>query len=172
MGLLAVLRLAELGGVAFVWLGGETGSFHICGKHRWLIAERAELWGTLKWLPGCLLTTLIHLWRILAFCCASLWHICMFCQCWHAKGCLISLPSLLTVYAQSPGYCWSWNDAFSCFALYEAVICEWFVTCLSDLEVLRSFQNQIAAIQRDAVWWLHTVVPSISKLAPKDYVHW
>lgn len=42
----------------------------------------------------------------------------------------------------------------------------------SDLEVLRSFQNQIAAIQRDAVWWLHTVVPSISKLAPKDYVHW
>ncbi|XP_072273856.1 integrator complex subunit 1 [Pyxicephalus adspersus] len=39
------------------------------------------------------------------------------------------------------------------------------------LEVLRSFQNQIAAIQRDAVWWLHTVVPSISKLSPKDYVH-
>lgn len=42
----------------------------------------------------------------------------------------------------------------------------------SDLEVLRAFQNQIAAIQRDAVWWLHTVVPSISKLGPKDYVHW
>lgn len=42
----------------------------------------------------------------------------------------------------------------------------------SDLEVLRSFQTQIAAIQRDAVWWLHTVVPSISKLASKDYVHW
>ncbi|XP_058148461.1 integrator complex subunit 1 isoform X1 [Dasypus novemcinctus] len=40
-----------------------------------------------------------------------------------------------------------------------------------NLEVLRAFQNQMAAIQRDAVWWLHTVVPSISKLAPKDYVH-
>uniref|UniRef100_A0A8D0G6X8 Integrator complex subunit 1 n=1 Tax=Sphenodon punctatus TaxID=8508 RepID=A0A8D0G6X8_SPHPU len=40
-----------------------------------------------------------------------------------------------------------------------------------NLEVLRSFQNQIAAIQRDTVWWLHTVVPSISKLPPKDYVH-
>lgn len=40
-----------------------------------------------------------------------------------------------------------------------------------NLEVLRSFQNQIAAIQRDAVWWLHTVVPSISKLPPKEYVH-
>ncbi|KAM8962294.1 integrator complex subunit 1 isoform 2-T2 [Pelodytes ibericus] len=39
------------------------------------------------------------------------------------------------------------------------------------LDVLRSFQNQIAAIQRDAVWWLHTVVPSISKLSPKEYVH-
>ncbi|XP_029692684.1 integrator complex subunit 1 isoform X1 [Takifugu rubripes] len=42
---------------------------------------------------------------------------------------------------------------------------------LSDLEVLRSFQNQIAAIQRDAVWWLHSVVPTISKLGAKDYVH-
>uniref|UniRef100_A0A669F6N8 Integrator complex subunit 1 n=1 Tax=Oreochromis niloticus TaxID=8128 RepID=A0A669F6N8_ORENI len=40
-----------------------------------------------------------------------------------------------------------------------------------NLEVLRSFQNQIAAIQRDAVWWLHTVVPTISKLGAKDYVH-
>ncbi|XP_030646165.1 integrator complex subunit 1 [Chanos chanos] len=40
-----------------------------------------------------------------------------------------------------------------------------------NLEVLRAFQNQIAAIQRDAVWWLHTVVPTISKIGPKDYVH-
>lgn len=44
--------------------------------------------------------------------------------------------------------------------------------CVSDLEALRSFQNQIAAIQRDAVWWLHSVVPTISKVGPKDYVHW
>ena len=43
---------------------------------------------------------------------------------------------------------------------------------IPDLETLRSFQNQIAAIQRDAVWWLHTVVPSISKTGAKDYVHW
>lgn len=40
-----------------------------------------------------------------------------------------------------------------------------------NLEVLRSFQNQIAAIQRDAVWWLHSVVPTISKVGSKDYVH-
>ncbi|KAK9534706.1 hypothetical protein VZT92_007136 [Zoarces viviparus] len=40
-----------------------------------------------------------------------------------------------------------------------------------NLESLRSFQNQIAAIQRDAVWWLHTVVPTISKTGAKDYVH-
>uniref|UniRef100_A0A671TYR0 Integrator complex subunit 1 n=1 Tax=Sparus aurata TaxID=8175 RepID=A0A671TYR0_SPAAU len=47
-----------------------------------------------------------------------------------------------------------------------------YVTALfSDLEGLRSFQNQIAAIQRDAVWWLHTVVPTISKVGAKDYVH-
>lgn len=46
------------------------------------------------------------------------------------------------------------------------------LVCFSDLEVLRSFQNQIASIQRDAVWWLHTVVPTISKVGAKDYVHW
>ncbi|XP_044289697.1 integrator complex subunit 1 [Varanus komodoensis] len=40
-----------------------------------------------------------------------------------------------------------------------------------NLEVLRAFQNQIAAVQRDTVWWLHTVVPSITKLPPKEYVH-
>ncbi|XP_031422445.1 integrator complex subunit 1 isoform X2 [Clupea harengus] len=41
----------------------------------------------------------------------------------------------------------------------------------ADLEQLRTFQNNIAAIQRDAVWWLHTVIPTISKLGAKDYVH-
>lgn len=46
------------------------------------------------------------------------------------------------------------------------------ILSVTDLEVLRSFQNQIAAIQRDAVWWLHTVVPTISKVGAKDYVHW
>ncbi|XP_041941283.1 integrator complex subunit 1 isoform X1 [Alosa sapidissima] len=40
-----------------------------------------------------------------------------------------------------------------------------------NLEALRSFQNQIAAIQRDAVWWIHSVIPTISKLGAKDYVH-
>eukprot|EP00061_Rhincodon_typus_P019048 g48487.t1 len=41
-----------------------------------------------------------------------------------------------------------------------------------NLEALRAFQTQIATIQRDAVWWLHTVVPTICKLNPKDYIHW
>ncbi|XP_067859035.1 integrator complex subunit 1 isoform X2 [Heptranchias perlo] len=40
-----------------------------------------------------------------------------------------------------------------------------------NLEGLRAFQTQIATIQRDAVWWLHTVVPSVCKLNPKDYIH-
>lgn len=43
---------------------------------------------------------------------------------------------------------------------------------VSDLDGLRSFQNNIAAIQRDAVWWLHTVVPTIAKVPSKDYIHW
>uniref|UniRef100_A0A6Q2WQK1 Integrator complex subunit 1 n=1 Tax=Esox lucius TaxID=8010 RepID=A0A6Q2WQK1_ESOLU len=40
-----------------------------------------------------------------------------------------------------------------------------------NLDGLRSFQNNIAAIQRDAVWWLHTVVPTIAKVPAKDYIH-
>ncbi|XP_078095989.1 integrator complex subunit 1 [Mustelus asterias] len=40
-----------------------------------------------------------------------------------------------------------------------------------NLEGLRAFQTQIATIQRDTVWWLHTVVPTICKLNPKDYIH-
>uniref|UniRef100_A0A4W5KXU0 Integrator complex subunit 1 n=1 Tax=Hucho hucho TaxID=62062 RepID=A0A4W5KXU0_9TELE len=40
-----------------------------------------------------------------------------------------------------------------------------------NLDGLRSFQNNIAAIQRDAVWWLHTVVPTIAKVPSKDYIH-
>ncbi|XP_069784447.1 integrator complex subunit 1 [Narcine bancroftii] len=40
-----------------------------------------------------------------------------------------------------------------------------------NLEGLRAFQTQIATIQRDAVWWLHTVVPTVCKLNPKDYIH-
>ncbi|XP_042197003.1 integrator complex subunit 1 [Callorhinchus milii] len=40
-----------------------------------------------------------------------------------------------------------------------------------NLEGLRAFQTQIATIQRDTVWWLHTVVPSVCKLNPKDYIH-
>uniref|UniRef100_A0A3Q2GA51 Integrator complex subunit 1 n=1 Tax=Cyprinodon variegatus TaxID=28743 RepID=A0A3Q2GA51_CYPVA len=39
-----------------------------------------------------------------------------------------------------------------------------------NLEVLRSFQNQIASIQRDAVWWLHSVVPTISKVVCSCFV--
>ncbi|XP_061404832.1 integrator complex subunit 1 [Lethenteron reissneri] len=39
------------------------------------------------------------------------------------------------------------------------------------LDQLRAFQRQIAAIQRDAVWWLHTIVPAMFKLPAKDYVH-
>ncbi|XP_055507319.1 integrator complex subunit 1 isoform X2 [Leucoraja erinacea] len=40
-----------------------------------------------------------------------------------------------------------------------------------NLEGLRAFQTQIATIQRDTVWWLHTVVPTVCKLNPKDYIH-
>lgn len=58
--------------------------------------------------------------------------------------------------------------------MFSLQMLSFFLTLSSfvDLEVLRSFQNQIAAIQRDAVWWLHTVVSTISKISAKDYIHW
>lgn len=66
-------------------------------------------------------------------------------------------------------YCFIGFDLYSCnyYFIFLISICRFI-----GLEVLRSFQNQIAAIQRDAVWWLHTVVPTISKLPPKEYIHW
>ncbi|XP_064630438.1 integrator complex subunit 1-like isoform X2 [Lineus longissimus] len=40
-----------------------------------------------------------------------------------------------------------------------------------DIEVLKTFQNQMAVIQRDSVWWLHTFVPKVFELKPNDYAH-
>ena len=42
----------------------------------------------------------------------------------------------------------------------------------SDMEILRGFQKQMAYIQRDAVWWLHGVVPKMMSVKPSDYMHW
>ncbi|XP_029649485.1 integrator complex subunit 1 isoform X1 [Octopus sinensis] len=40
-----------------------------------------------------------------------------------------------------------------------------------DLEILHQYQQQVTLIQRDSVWWLHTVVPSIVEMKPHEYVH-
>ena len=40
------------------------------------------------------------------------------------------------------------------------------------MEVLYNFQDQIAAIQRDAIWWLHTIVPRFIEPKPQEYVYW
>ena len=42
----------------------------------------------------------------------------------------------------------------------------------ADQGILRKFQNQIAIIQRDAVWWLHSVVPMMITGKLTDYAHW
>ncbi|CAH1273049.1 INTS1 [Branchiostoma lanceolatum] len=39
-----------------------------------------------------------------------------------------------------------------------------------DLETLRRFQLQSSVIQRDSVWWLHTIAPGMFKLNSTDYV--
>ena len=40
------------------------------------------------------------------------------------------------------------------------------------MDVLRSFQNQASVMQRDAVWWLHTVVPKMFKVNQQDFNQW
>ncbi|XP_078691976.1 integrator complex subunit 1-like [Branchiostoma floridae x Branchiostoma belcheri] len=39
-----------------------------------------------------------------------------------------------------------------------------------DVETLRRFQLQSSVIQRDSVWWLHTIAPGMFKLNSTDYV--
>lgn len=42
----------------------------------------------------------------------------------------------------------------------------------ADLGTLHSFRQQVALIQRDSVWWLHTIVPKIIEVKLSEYVHW
>ena len=41
-----------------------------------------------------------------------------------------------------------------------------------DLEALHQYRQQVAVIERDAVWWLHTIVPKYFDIKPSDYVNW
>ena len=46
---------------------------------------------------------------------------------------------------------------------------------VKDLETLKSFQLHMSSIQRDSVYWLHTVVPTmydITRVNVNDYAHW
>lgn len=40
-----------------------------------------------------------------------------------------------------------------------------------DVSPLRHYQMQVATIQRDTVWWLHTVVPRMFKPARNEFLH-
>ncbi|XP_022317209.2 integrator complex subunit 1-like [Crassostrea virginica] len=40
-----------------------------------------------------------------------------------------------------------------------------------DLGMLHSFRQQAGLIQRDSVWWLHTIVPKIIEVKLSEYVH-
>ncbi|XP_056018068.1 integrator complex subunit 1-like isoform X2 [Ostrea edulis] len=40
-----------------------------------------------------------------------------------------------------------------------------------DLGTLHSFRQQVALIQRDSVWWLHTIVPKVIEVKLSEYVH-
>lgn len=38
-----------------------------------------------------------------------------------------------------------------------------------DIAVIRKFQRQSSLIQRDSVWWMHTIVPKMFPVAQKDF---
>ncbi|KAH7957411.1 hypothetical protein HPB52_018572 [Rhipicephalus sanguineus] len=40
-----------------------------------------------------------------------------------------------------------------------------------DISPLRNYQMQVATIQRDTVWWLHTVVPKMFKPGRNEFLH-
>lgn len=40
-----------------------------------------------------------------------------------------------------------------------------------ELDNLLQYQQQVSIIQRDSIWWLHTVVPSIVEMKASEYVH-
>lgn len=45
-------------------------------------------------------------------------------------------------------------------------------TGVVDIAVLSNFQKQVSDIERDAVWWLHTIVLKIFKPGKTEFVHW
>ena len=47
-----------------------------------------------------------------------------------------------------------------------------FIIFLSDMSGLQEFQKSVSTIQRDAVWWLHVVVPKMFSPSGKDFLHW
>ena len=45
-------------------------------------------------------------------------------------------------------------------------------SCLRvEAEVVQNLQHQVSVIQRDAVWWLHTVVPKVLMHKLTDWSH-
>lgn len=42
----------------------------------------------------------------------------------------------------------------------------------SEIETLHNYREQVAIIQRDAVWWLHSIVPKFMEVKPGEYIHW
>ncbi|XP_002435477.4 integrator complex subunit 1 [Ixodes scapularis] len=40
-----------------------------------------------------------------------------------------------------------------------------------DISALRNYQMQVATIQRDTVWWLHTIVPKMFKPGRNEFIH-
>ncbi|XP_052774424.1 integrator complex subunit 1-like [Mya arenaria] len=39
-----------------------------------------------------------------------------------------------------------------------------------DMEVLYSYQTLVATIQRDGIWWMHTIVPNFLELKQQEYI--
>ena len=57
----------------------------------------------------------------------------------------------------------------------ELQVCMEFMLCFlefPDVDALFGFQSQAAVIQRDAICWLHTVVPGMFDAKPQELNFW
>ena len=65
---------------------------------------------------------------------------------------------------------------FTCSVTHSCIAWSvWVASCVvmvTDREVLHKFRQQLAVIERDAIFWLHTTVPRMVQIKAPEFVHW
>ena len=64
------------------------------------------------------------------------------------------------------------NNNNNNYYYYLALLNVTIINLYSDMTGLQEFQKAVSTIQRDAVWWLHVVVPKMFSPSGKDFLSW